>query len=466
MPEVNKTLFAPVVPLANLHPSYEHLRSWPGAESARQMMDDVYQDFNDPDGNFLEQFQTTGFDARVFELYLFAYLTRSGFDVSRAHPNPDFIVERNGLRVALEATTVNPPTSGAMSGVGKKLADLSEEEIHTYCKNELPIRFGSPLFSKLQKRYWELEHCRGLPFVIAIEAFHDEESLALSDTALSSYVYGIEQAASWAGDGTLSVATATIQKHEVGSKAIPSGFFVQPGAENVSAVVFTNSGTYPKFSRMGYQHGYACEKVSITRYGYCFNPEPSAMDPTLFSYNMDEPPLVESWAQGLVVLHNPRCQNPLPRDFFPGAVQGYIVDGQFRTDHVAWHPMSSKTIIMHMGDLKKELDKVAPLFRRRFAVAAITKQEFQETFGIVHDKNPIIDEQGWFGDETGSFLGVVHRDRVDNDWGYAVLARDRDFRFRWIHGECSMPSREKARAELQMQIARYLSSPKRIFEQK
>jgi hypothetical protein len=28
--------------------------------------------YEDPDGNFIEQFQTTGFDARLWELYLFA----------------------------------------------------------------------------------------------------------------------------------------------------------------------------------------------------------------------------------------------------------------------------------------------------------------------------------------------------------------------------------------------------------
>jgi len=56
---------------------------------------------------------------------------------------------------------------------------------------------GSPLFSKLQKKYWELEHCRDMPFVVAIEAFHDDESLAMTDSALAGYLFGLQQQGAW-----------------------------------------------------------------------------------------------------------------------------------------------------------------------------------------------------------------------------------------------------------------------------
>ena len=77
------------------------------------MLEDVYQTFPDPDGNFVEQFQTTGFDARFFELYLYAYFSRSGYEVYRSHPKPDFLVKRQTEAIAVEATTVNPSTSVA-----------------------------------------------------------------------------------------------------------------------------------------------------------------------------------------------------------------------------------------------------------------------------------------------------------------------------------------------------------------
>lgn len=43
--------------------------------------------------------------------------------------------------------------------------------------------------------------------------------------------------------------TAPALSYDV-KKQIPSGFFNLPDAENVSAVLFTNTGTIPKFLRM------------------------------------------------------------------------------------------------------------------------------------------------------------------------------------------------------------------------
>lgn len=460
-----KSLFDPVVPGPKLHKTFEHLRTYAGAEPARKMLDEVYRDFNDPEGNFVEQFQTTGFDARIFELYLFAYFTRSGFKVERRHVNPDFIVERNGLRVAVEATTVNPPTSGVMNTAGTTILDLTTEELRDYCRNEFPIRLGSPLFSKLNKRYWDFDHCRGLPFVIAIEAFHDANALALSDSGLVSYLYGMEHFANWSAAGRLNVTATGIREHKLGDKVVPAGFFSQPHSEHISAVAFTNSGTFPKFARMGYQNGIGCDTINMTRVGYCFNPDPDAMDPTFFSYNLDQPPLVESWGQGLVVLHNPHCVHPVPHEYFVDAVQGYVKDERFLTDHVGWHPISSRTIIMHLGEVKKQLASILAALAPRIVIAAVSKTEFQQTCGLVHDDSPVIDEQGWFEDETGAFLGVVFRDKVDNDWGYTVLARDQYFTFRSINCRTSIQSRDKALIELQTQMARYLSSPQRVFPQ-
>jgi len=73
---------------------------------------------------------------------------------------------------------------------------------------------------------------------------------------------------------------------------------------------------------MGYQHGAGNDIVEIVRTGSAFNPDVDVMDPTLFSYTLDEPPLVESWGQGMVVLHNPKSLRPIPRDFFVDATQG------------------------------------------------------------------------------------------------------------------------------------------------
>ena len=92
----SKDLFEPIVTESRRDRRLEHARTWLGAEPGRLMANEIYRDSMDPDGHFGEQFQSTGFDARVFELYLYAYFSRSGYEVKRPRPNPDFVVQRGG----------------------------------------------------------------------------------------------------------------------------------------------------------------------------------------------------------------------------------------------------------------------------------------------------------------------------------------------------------------------------------
>jgi hypothetical protein len=173
------SLFDLVVPKKRVNALYAKVRSSRRSIAARMMLDNVFAEFHDRDGNFVEQFQTSGFPMRLFELYLFAYFNRSGFQVDRSHPYPDFLVEREGHRVAVEATTLNPSSGGMLATKGKKIKGLNENDLLNYRRHELPIRFGSVLSSKLKKKYWTKPHCTGLPIVIAVEAFHDALSLLL-----------------------------------------------------------------------------------------------------------------------------------------------------------------------------------------------------------------------------------------------------------------------------------------------
>lgn len=456
-------LFDLVVASEDEHPSFVGLRTQGTSEPARWMMEQVFEKFVDCDGNFVQQFQSSGFDSRCFELYLFAYLYFSGFEVEQAHPSPDFVVTREGITTCIEATTVNPPTAGVLAELGKKIVDLSGPELAEYRRHELPLRFGSPLFSKLQKRYWEIPHCKERPFVLAIQAFHDDNALALSDSALTSYLYGVTHSSSFDSQGSLEIDFEKIYSHVVGEKEVPSSFFGQPDSEHVSAVMFTNAGTYAKFTRMGYQCGIGADTLAISRVGYCFNRLPDARDATYFSYDLDEPPLVESWGQGLVVLHNPNCLHPLPITYFPHSAQTVFEDGKPLTTFEGWHPFSSKTFNMDLGDLKRKMAKMPPPRVPCVAIGAITKDEFHEMLGF---QEPLgVSEDGWFTDESDAFLGVIVYDEIDADWGYVVLARDQFFQFRAIELDSSLPTRDAARSELQRQMAKLLAGPQRLFPQ-
>ncbi|MCG8450861.1 MAG: hypothetical protein MI725_14945, partial [Pirellulales bacterium] len=114
---------------------------------------------------------------------------------------------------------------------------------------------GSALFSKLQKQYWNLPHVTGKPLVFAIADFHDDQSMLWTATALHEYLYGVRHESHHGESGELVVDPIQILTHKVGEKEVPSGFFFQPDTENVSAVLFSASGTISKFNRLGRQAG-------------------------------------------------------------------------------------------------------------------------------------------------------------------------------------------------------------------
>ena len=51
----------------------------------------------------------------------------------------------------------------------------------------------SPLFTKLNKKYWELPHVAGKPLILAIQDFHTAGALMTSDVPLVRYLYGLGQ---------------------------------------------------------------------------------------------------------------------------------------------------------------------------------------------------------------------------------------------------------------------------------
>jgi ribosomal protein L30/L7E len=67
--------FTPAVPKERLNPRFRILSAEPRYSPARGLIEAMMRFYKDADGNFVEQFQTTAFDARLWELYLFAAFT-------------------------------------------------------------------------------------------------------------------------------------------------------------------------------------------------------------------------------------------------------------------------------------------------------------------------------------------------------------------------------------------------------
>jgi hypothetical protein len=311
-----------------LHRDFLRLASDLAHGPARAILLELEKRFNDPDGNFVEQFQTNGFDARTFELFLFAMFEDEGHSIDRSVERPDFMLSKSDLTVAVEAVTANRPGGKAVpySPLGP---DRSEEELLHHLRNDLAIKIGSPLFSKLNKRYWELPHVAGKPFVLALECFHEDGSLGHSSAPVEQYLFGTRH--TWYRDeaGQLVIVPETVREHR-GYKTIPSGFFNQPDAEHISAVLFCNTGTIAKFNRMGHQRPSSKSRyVHMFRFGAAHRHDDNATMPDPFLYEVGDPEWVETWSEGTVLIHNPNALHPVPSGWFgAGAETRLQPDGQ------------------------------------------------------------------------------------------------------------------------------------------
>ncbi len=340
-------LFEPVVPIARQHPFFTQLSREDSFIPAKKIINELMPHFKDIDGNFVEQFQSGGFDARLWELYLNTYLNEEQLFFDRDHNAPDFIVQKYGKKVSIEAVIVGRKNDNPPSLFRSEPKLLHPTEIFEKHRDEMPIKFGSPLYSKLKKEYWNLDHVRNHPLVFAIADFHDDQSMQWSSNALLTYLYGVRHDFSYDENGQLVISPVKVVKHQVGDKVVPSGFFFQENAENVSAVLFSASGTISKFNRIGRQAGYGPENIIMHRFGTCHNHDPNASLPKTFAYQVTTESN-ETWAEGLSMFHNPNAKHPVPEELFPSIAHHYFDNGQIVSHLPEFHPYTSMTMNMKL----------------------------------------------------------------------------------------------------------------------
>ncbi|HCD9070733.1 TPA: hypothetical protein NEG03_005555, partial [Klebsiella pneumoniae] len=157
----------------NINPDFMLVKDSPEYSAAKNIIEPLMRWYTDIDGNFVEQFQTTGFNQRIWEILLYCILTENDCVFDTSFNAPDFNLSYiNGLTnipFSIEATTVNKPVD--RTGQPILMPEVNREKIDEYKNlliNYFPTRYSGPLLAKLRKKYWEKEHVSGKPFVIAI----------------------------------------------------------------------------------------------------------------------------------------------------------------------------------------------------------------------------------------------------------------------------------------------------------
>lgn len=290
---------------------------------------EVYFALDRPDENFVGDFQTEGFDARLWELYLFAAFREQGIEVRQDLVSPDFRLDHLGLTVLVEAVTANPEQRmrPLFEPPAPAPADRLERTLGAPAE-----RFAKSLRSKMDKRYWERPQAIGKPLILAIADFHQSGSMTWSSQSLQSYLYG-RKTLSEVRDGEKRAWSEPVERLQ-GSLGLPAGFFKQPDSEHISAVIGCNAATLGKFNRMGHLAGWKVPGLRMERSGILFCHSGNRLEPTEFCLDIDDPayeqlwPYGELWCLELEVYHNPNALHPIPRPFFPGATHFFERDGE------------------------------------------------------------------------------------------------------------------------------------------
>lgn len=330
--------FAPAIAVDRMHPTFQILLESRGYSPAREIIAAMMRYHVDVDGHFVREFQSVNFDARVWELYLFATFTELGFATNSEHHVPDFLWSSPTGSFSMEATTLNPPPNGA------RPLPTDPAELICYFENFVPIKLARSLGRKLRHDppYWSLDHARDLPFVLAVQDFHAPGTMTQIAHALREYLFGVRLREV---DGLRTIERLT--EHRYGELVEPSGFFFQDGAENVSAVIANPQGTLSKFNRLGYVAEFGERSLKMFKRGQRIASDGEGNRHLPFEQHVHDSAFTELWAEGMVVFHNPRARVPLDRDLIPTAAHEYLrEDGMILTSHPPFHPIHSETLIV------------------------------------------------------------------------------------------------------------------------
>jgi hypothetical protein len=249
------------------------------------------------------------------------------FEIDHGHAVPDLCLAKGDARIFIEAVTANgadPMASAMAPGTPTGPPD----DFWRFIEEEMPLKFGSPLYSKMKKRYWQAPHVTGHPFVLAIADFHAPGSMVWSHTAIPIYLYGASAAVGVDAEGNRYGVEKTVARWSAGTKMVDRPFFWQPDTEHVSAVLFSKAGTVSKFNRMGVRAGFGDRFVSLVRKGGLSDPAPGAFDAVPFDLDIENPDYHEHWPDELQMYHNPNALVPIDEDLFPDIVHYRFEDGE------------------------------------------------------------------------------------------------------------------------------------------
>lgn len=330
-------IFKPINKPQQEHPHFKLLQDSPAYSSAKEAIQEVSYHYKDVDGNFIDQFQSiNGFDARLWELYLYCFFREQLFSFNRNHEAPDYIIEKGETKIAIEAVVI----SRKNKDFGPRLPK-TPEEMNQLLQNEIPLMVSNAIYEKAKKKYWDKDHVKGVPFVLAIADFHDAGSMIWTFEAFLTVLYGIRPKIKNNEESQgIQIFEQVASFTKTNGTEIPAGLFFLEEYENISAVIYNPIATISKFNRIGRQAGLGTCETSLIWTVAFHDHTPGALVPKIVTHIIDENSC-EPWSGGATIFHNPNTKLPLdPFLFDDGVAHYHFEEGKLISIIPEVHPYS------------------------------------------------------------------------------------------------------------------------------
>ena len=299
-------LFDPVEKEDKQHPIFKLLLE-DKYEPERLVLLDWSNGFEDRDGKFIKEFQST-FESSLWELYLNAMLNELGAITDFSHHAPDFVTSLD-KDICIEAT-IAKPEQGGQSPVGHSHEDIPDD-LDEFNRQSI-LRLCNSISAKVKKyreSYSSLSHVEEKPYVIALASFDRPFSHLSSSRGIMAALYGLyydeQTTIEEELDEVLKLPLDAVVKNE--KTNIPVGYFADEQYSEVSALIYSSLATWGKIRAVA------------------DNPEAKSIYTT---YHPNEGSLVpeirqtlkknyqEHLLDGLYVFHNPFAKHPLDTETF------------------------------------------------------------------------------------------------------------------------------------------------------
>jgi len=304
--------FTPQIPKEKWHHNFKNMMKQ-NQDFVRTQFQKWAEGFKDRDNKIVKEFQES-YNSSFWEIYLHALFKELGYCPIYDYPSPDFLIEFEGHKIAIEASIASNPQGGRAEH------EVNFPNDYKISNNDFNrraiIRYANTITEKYKKyknSYEKLDHVKGIPYVIALGAFDQPASFLEYDRAMLPTLYGllVDEYGDYSGEiayqlGTSPVKIMTsIPKSETAD--IPLGFFRNPCMCEVSAVLYNCVATYSKLIALA---PYQENKINLFL-GTKVNEAEQ-----IRNFKNKKPYYKETIQDGLCIFHNPWANNPLPENMF------------------------------------------------------------------------------------------------------------------------------------------------------